>query len=92
MRVVIYTDERGIMHRSLIRDQDPDSMAESGIPDDPPDVIGGIDWDSVAVELHNLLIQRGVINWDTAVRMQNGLSSAILSVLKPKVVQLYRNT
>lgn len=92
MRLVVYQGEDGLYHRALVRDQDPDLMAAYGVPVDPPDVINAIDWTQVARELHNLLVQRGVVDWDSAIRQTDSLSSAIMTVLKPRLVNLFKQT
>jgi len=89
MRVVIWQDETGLLHRSWVRDQDPDAFARSGVPADPPDVTA-LDWDAIARELHNELVRRHLVTWADVQAQQQGLTGAVLAVLKPKLVQLYR--
>lgn len=91
MRKVEWTDKAGRRRRSIIRDNDSDSMAEYGIPDDPPNV-DLIDWEQVKVDLHNALYDRNIVNWDDVVGQQTALRSAAISALKNHLVRLYRET
>lgn len=89
MRRVIWTDLKGKKHCSLIRNDDPDHLAPSGIPHDPPD-LSRLDWEAIQLELHNLLVDKGICTQDDVVALQNGVTSSILSVLKRRVLTLYR--
>lgn len=91
MRTVEWTDRSGRKRRSIIRDEDPDSMAEYGLPADPPD-IEMIDWERVKIDLHNALYDMNVVTWDDVVRQQTALRSAAISALKNHLVRLYRET
>lgn len=88
MRVVKWTDENGWVHRSQIRDSDPDSAAKKGIPRDPPDV-NQIDWEAVKRDLHNLLADRGLINLADVRSKGEHLRSAAQSVLYERLIALY---
>jgi hypothetical protein len=106
MRAVIWTDENGYLHRSLIRDDDQDyRAAEVGIPTEPPDVClldySGleIDVDEFQKALHNQLVRLGLITWKDVQRSQNGVTRAIMAagkdrkillVLKRQLVTLYK--
>lgn len=63
---------------------------EQGFLADPPDVIHKIDWDAVAKDLHNELVRRDLFTYQDVIRGQNLLSSAILSALRKRVKQLFR--
>jgi len=90
VRYVIWTDERGYQHRSLVRDNDPDTMAPQGIPSDPPD-LSKIDWALVEKALHNSLVDRGLFTWDDVQRSGDSLRGVINSVLKRELITLYRS-
>ena len=62
MRTVEWTDRHGYRHRSLVRDTDPDSAAENGVLQDPPD-LNLLDWEGIMRDTHNALIERQVTNW-----------------------------
>lgn len=89
MRKVSWEDSRGKRHTSMVRDTDPDSMAPKGISLDPPDV-EQIDWEAVKRDLHNALMDQGLINMDDVSRQQVGLTSAILGALRTRLILLYR--
>ena len=57
---------------------------------DPPDVIHKINWEGVAVDLHNELVRRGLFERQDVIRGQNQLTSAILAALRKRVKNLYR--
>jgi len=90
MKIVVWTDDRGYKHRSMLRDRDPDRMAPEGIPLDPPD-LSQLDWEGLVKDLHNMLIDKELSTWDEVQKSQTGVTSSILSVMKRPIVALYRN-
>ncbi len=90
MRQVEWTDKAGYNHRSLVRDNDPDDMAEQGIPLDPPD-LSPIDWEMVRKDLHNALLHNEMIEWGDIPVRPNGISNAIKTSMKRQVVNLYKD-
>ena len=89
MRTVIWEDRNGYTRASLIRDGDPDEAAEHGIPVDPPN-LDRIDWEEVKRDLHNALVQRRLFTHKDVQREQRGITASIISVLKGRVVNLYK--
>ena len=89
MRSVGWTDNDGYKHQSLVRDGDPDSAAETGIPNDPPD-LNQLDWNEIERELHNRLVEAGLITWVDVQRSQNGLTGIVRAVVHKRIVQLYK--
>lgn len=89
MKLVKWTDKRGYKHLSLLRDDDPDSMAPHGIRRDPPD-INQLDWQQIKKDLHNALVERKLSDWRDVQRSKDGITSAILGVLRRKLSNLYR--
>jgi sugar phosphate isomerase/epimerase len=89
MKHAEWKDGRGYLHRALVRDGDPDSLAPQGVPQDVPD-LGKIDWDDLRRELHNELHRRGLFTWEDVQRSQNGLTGAVLAVMRRRLVALYR--
>ena len=89
MRKIEHIDRHGYKHIRLIRDHDPDEAAEIGIPLEPPDV-GGLDWEGIKRDLHNALVDRGLFTWQDVQRAQNALTSVAISVLRRRLVLLYR--
>ena len=88
MRFVIYEDRNGYSHRTMIRDDDDDSMAESGIPAGPPD-LSVIDCEAVKLEINNLLVKNGLFTWDDIQRSPVGLS-IVQTVVKRYVAVLFK--
>lgn len=89
MKIVVWTDKDGYNHRSLLRDSDPDSIASSGVPLDPPSV-DQLDWEGIKRDLHNALIDRGLHDMQDVQKQQNGVTSSIISVLKRPLMSLYK--
>ncbi|MHC4544801.1 MAG: hypothetical protein ACYTDW_19690 [Planctomycetota bacterium] len=89
MKLVKWTDKDGFNHLSLLRESDPDDLAPSGIMQSPPD-LRGLDWAAIVRELHNLLVDRGLITWKDVQVSQNGINSALMTVLKNKIINLYK--
>ena len=90
MKLVQWKDARGFFHLSLLRQDDPNSDAPQGLPQDPPD-LSAIDWKAVMRDLHNELVVRRLVTLDDVMRSQSGLTAAILASLKQRLVALYRN-
>lgn len=92
MRSVIWTDGQGLRHHSLVREHESDDMAPDGLPQDPPDVINGIDWLEVARTLHNQLVDRRLFTEQDLQADRSGtlLTGAVLAALRKNVILLYR--
>lgn len=88
MKKVLFKDKRGYMRRALVRDTDPDSAANMGIPDGPPD-ISRLDWDTLRRDMSNALAENGAFDWDGLQRNQGGMIAA-LNVVKRALISLYR--
>jgi hypothetical protein len=89
MKAIIYTDSNGYLRRSLIRDDDPDTMAECGIPAGPPD-IRQLDIDAILQSINNFLVQNNLFDWDDVQRSPGGVAPA-LNILKRAMIALYRD-
>lgn len=90
MKVVKWVDKDGYKRRSLLRDSDPESMAEQGIPVGPPD-LSGIDWSEVERLLHNALVDNEMFEWNDLVIKPNGVTNAIKTSMKRIVTELYKD-
>jgi hypothetical protein len=88
MKTVIFVDSDGYQRRALLRDDDPESMAECGIPAGPPD-LRHIGVDELLRDMNNLLVQQELFTWDDVQRKSGGLTP-VLSLLKRRLVQMYR--
>lgn len=89
MRLVSWIDEDGWKHRSLVKDDDPDSYAPHGVPQDVPD-INDLDWDGIKRDLHNRLVDLGLYNYDDLVKQRTGVTGAILFALRGRAIALYK--
>lgn len=89
MRLIFWEDERGWRHRSAVRDSDPDDFAQYGVYHDPP-CVDDLDWDNIKRDLHNALVDRRLFEYSDITKQQDGIPSAILSVLRRRVIELYR--
>lgn len=90
MRMVITTDRRGYKRAWWVVDEDPDELAEEGIPLNPPD-LDLLEWEEVKKSLHNMLVERGLFTWMDVQRAQSGVTGAILTAMKRRLISLYRN-
>lgn len=89
MRLVQWTDENGYLRQSYVKEGDPDSMAPSGLQYEPPD-LNEINWEGVLRDLHNALLEQGLVTWHDVQVQQNTLGPMIVSALKKRLVALYR--
>ena len=89
MRMVIWDDADGYKHRSAVRDFDSDELAMHGISQDPP-TIEDLDWEAIKRDLHNSLVNRGLFDYKDLIRTQNGVTGAIMSALRGRLIELYK--
>lgn len=89
MKLIEWIDQDGYKHASLVRDNDSDADAQKGIPQDPPNV-DNLDWEAIKRDLHNELFVLQLFTWNDVQRSQQGITSAILAAIKPRLIQLYR--
>lgn len=89
MRPIEWTDADGYMRHRLVKDTDPDSLRDKGIPLEPPD-INQLDWSAVRRNLHNQLMARGITTYKDIQRAQNGITAAVRAALAQPLIQLFR--
>jgi len=89
MKLVTWEDGRGYKYQSYLPDNADDNMAPSGVPHNPPD-LGEIDWTEVEKEIHNALVEQGLITWQDVMKQQNTLVPVIVSAIKRRLLALYR--
>lgn len=89
MRKVEWVDSYGYRRASLLRDDDPDEIRESGVLVGPPN-LDRLDWDEIKRDLHNELFKRGLFTWHDVQARQTGVKGAVLAVLRKRVAMLYR--
>ena len=91
MKCIHWTDKDGYRHASMVRDGDADALAPFGIPCDAPD-LNQLNWEDIKKELHNLLTDNGILTWADVQRQQTGISGALNTVIRPRIVALYRTS
>jgi len=89
MKIVVWVDSEGYKHRSMLRDSDSPLRPEIGIPSDPPD-IRSIDWDVVTRDLHNLLVERGLLTSKDISEKPGQLSNAVNITATRAIIRLFR--
>lgn len=93
MRLVLWKDEQGYMHRTLVLDSQADQDVDRGIPQDPPrldltdDILAliekaGLELWEFRRDLHNELVCRRLLDWNDVQRQQNGLYGALRYALR----------
>lgn len=88
MKSVTWTDQTGRKHVSIIRDNDDDSLAKRGIPKDPPNVDSILD--SCKIELHNALVEQGLLCYNDVVAAQNAVTNIVNGIIKQKILLAYK--
>lgn len=92
MRLVTWYDDDGFKRQAYVRDNDPDEAGpKSGIKHEPPDM-RALDYDEIARDLNNLLVERGIITWADVQKNDNALLNAVKTVMKRRIIALYRQT
>ncbi len=89
MRLVQYETEDGKKYQSWIKDDMFVSEAEKGLPYNPPDV-SRLPWADIECELHNLLLDRGLITLKDVDNNSGMLGNTILKIIQPRLVALYK--
>lgn len=89
MRLIRYTTEDGWKWQSWITEDMVASEAEKGIPHDAPDT-SRLPWGDIERELHNLLLERGLITLKDVNDNAGMLNNTILKVIQPRLVALYK--
>ena len=90
MKTLIVVDRFGYKRAYLCTNDMSEDEAEQGIPQTPPD-LDLIEWEEVKKNLNNLLVDRGIFTYADICQAQNAVSSVSKSVLKNRIVSLYRN-
>ncbi len=86
LKLVNWTDQEGYKHLSHVIDNED---IKEGIPNDPPD-INQLDWEQIKQDLHNGLVDKNLITWHDIQMSGDGLTGVILTVLRKRIIQLYR--
>ena len=89
LKRVTWTDERGYDRATLLPTYLPESQAEFGIPSEPPNT-DALDWNGIKRDLHNELLEAGLLTWVDVQKNQNKITSICRRVLIKPVLNLYR--
>ena len=87
MKMVIFEDKQGKLHRAMLRDDDPEVLAREGIPVDPPNIEDVLE--EAKTELHNELVKRELIDVRSINHRKGALVSAVNKHITRKIVKLY---
>lgn len=87
MKKVTFTDGNGYNHNSIIRDNDTDPTL--GIIQSPPD-LRQLDWDEMARNIHNALLERGLLTIKDVQVRNNEFNQIILAKVGKKIFALYQ--
>ena len=87
MKTLIYEDMDGKLHRTILRDDDPDDLADEGIPLDPPMIEDILE--EAKTELHNELVKRGLFDVKSLNDHNGALSSAVKKCVTNKIIKRY---
>lgn len=90
MKTVIWTDAQGLKHRSAIPDTASERTAPQGLPQDPPPMFELLDWQGMGKTLWNLLIDYGIVDWQTHSANQHLLSAAIRQAIQNPLINLLK--
>lgn len=88
MNLVKWEDPQGFKHQSYLRDGDKDPSI--GLAHDPPD-INRLDWDQIKRNIHNALIDKGLITYQDVQAKQDAISGIILAEVRKPLLALYRS-
>ena len=87
MKTITYEDAHGKLHRSILRDDDPDFIADEGIPLDPPNIEDILD--EAKLTLHNELVKRSLFDVKSINDNRGALSSAVNKCVTQPIIKRY---
>lgn len=87
MKLVVYEGRDGKLHRTILRDSDPDELAEEGIPLDPPKISDILE--EAKTELHNELVKKGLLDVESLNRNNGSLPAIVNKVITRKIIKRY---
>lgn len=87
MKTVMYEDASGRFHKTILRDNDPDRLAEEGISLDPPKIDDILE--EAKIDLHNELVKRGLFDVKSINKNRGALSSAVNKCITNKIIKRY---
>lgn len=87
MKRLIYTDDRGYVRVTLVRDSDDEQHPEYGVPIDTPPIEQIVR--DMAKDIQNELLLSGIVTYHDVVKSQNGVSSVVKRLVS-KIVEAYK--
>ncbi len=87
MKNIIYEGSDGRLHRAILRDDDPDSLAAEGIPLDPPMIEEILE--DAKIELHNELVKKQLFDARSLDEHKGALQSIVNRVITNKIIKKY---
>jgi len=88
MKRIIYEDDSGVVHCSLLRDIDDENHPEIGVPINPPPIERIIVEN--ALEVRNQLVRMGILTYKDLLSQPNSVSNIIDRVIRKKLVEAYK--
>lgn len=89
MKVTRWIDSNGYQRVSVVHDKDSVLEAVHGLRKGPPDITA-LDWEDIIRDLHNELVDRKLFSYQDVIQSKSGISGAILSVLRRRIITLYK--
>lgn len=87
MKLVTFQDDQGRRHKSLIRDNDTDPTI--GLIQSPPD-LSQLDWQAMQVNLHNALLDKGILTVSDAQDRVSDFNQCVLAAIGKPLFSLYQ--
>lgn len=87
MKTVIYEDKEGKLHRTILRDNDPEDLADEGIPMNPPNIEDILE--EAKIELHNELVRKGLFDVKSINDNRGAITSAVNKCITRKIIERY---
>ena len=90
MKSILYEDNTGMLHRSLLPDDVPETQALTGLLQDPPPFLELLNWEGMGRTLWNLMVEYGVRDWETHQANPGALNAAIKGAIMNPLIQLLK--
>ena len=87
MKLVVYEGKDGRLHRTILRNSDPEELADEGIPLDPPNISDILE--EAKVELHNELVRKELFDVESLNRHNGALPAAVTKCITRKIIKRY---
>ena len=91
LKRITWTDDDDWERAVLLPYSCPEDRVELGIPSEVPD-ISQLDWMAIQRDLHNALMNEGLLTWNDVQSGQGRINVICRRVLARRVLDLYRQT